>query len=110
MPLLRIQAFLRLAPLVGAATLAACAATSPSADAPTADAPTERRVAALLPVDALLLGEQHDAPEHQVIERETVEALAAGAGWPRWRSRWRRKAMPPATCRPTRPRSRSGPP
>jgi uncharacterized iron-regulated protein len=72
MPLLRIQAFLRFAPLVGAATLAACAATSPSADAPTA-----RRVAALLPVDALLLGEQHDAPEHQVIERETVEALAA---------------------------------
>ncbi|SCK34824.1 Uncharacterized iron-regulated protein [Variovorax sp. HW608] len=71
MPLLRIQAFLRFAPLVGAATLMACA-TSPSADAP-----TERRVAALLPVDALLLGEQHDAPEHQVMERETVEALAA---------------------------------
>lgn len=30
-----------------------------------------------MPVDALLLGEQHDAPEHQVIERETVEVLAA---------------------------------
>ncbi|MEJ8811533.1 ChaN family lipoprotein [Variovorax ureilyticus] len=49
----------------------ACAAS------PSAHVPIVRRVDALLPVDALLLGEQHDAPEHQVIERETVEALAA---------------------------------
>lgn len=33
-------------------------------------------MAALLPADAVLLGEQHDAAEHQVIERETVEGLA----------------------------------
>jgi len=68
----RIRTLFHLVPLVGAVTLAACAATSPSADAP-----VSRRVAALMPADALLLGEQHDAPEHQVIERETVEALAA---------------------------------
>ncbi|WPH13539.1 ChaN family lipoprotein [Variovorax paradoxus] len=41
------------------------------------DAPVARRAAALLPVDALILGEQHDAPEHHAIERETVEALAS---------------------------------
>lgn len=40
------------------------------------DAPVERKVAALLPVDALLLGEQHDAAAHHAIEREAVEALA----------------------------------
>jgi uncharacterized iron-regulated protein len=52
--------------------LAACTALAPAADAPVA-----RRVTALLPADALLLGEQHDAPEHHAIEREVVEALAA---------------------------------
>ncbi len=35
------------------------------------------RVQALLPLDALLLGEQHDAPDHQRIHREVIEALAA---------------------------------
>lgn len=64
--------FLLVATLVAAA-LAGCSALS--SDAP--DAPVARRVAALLPVDALLLGEQHDAPEHHVIEREAVEALVA---------------------------------
>ncbi|MDM0038752.1 ChaN family lipoprotein [Variovorax sp. J22G21] len=44
---------------------------------PAADAPVAKRVAALLPADALLLGEQHDADEHHRIERETVEALLA---------------------------------
>lgn len=62
-----------LAATLVAATLAGCSALS--SDAP--DAPIARRVDALLPVDALLLGEQHDAPEHHVIERETVEALVA---------------------------------
>lgn len=32
---------------------------------------------ALLPAQALLLGEQHDAPEHQRLARQTVVALAA---------------------------------
>jgi uncharacterized iron-regulated protein len=52
--------------------LAGCAAFAPAADAP-----VDRRAMALLPADALLLGEQHDAPEHQAIEREIVQALAA---------------------------------
>ena len=59
--------------LPAAAVFAGCAALSSAS----ADAPVARRVAALLPVDALLLGEQHDAPEHHAIERETVEALVA---------------------------------
>ena len=40
------------------------------------NAPVARRAAALLPADALILGEQHDATEHQTLEREAVEALA----------------------------------
>ena len=32
--------------------------------------------AALLPADILLLGEQHNAPEHQVWEKDTVQWLA----------------------------------
>jgi uncharacterized iron-regulated protein len=35
------------------------------------------RLGELLPADAILLGEQHDAPEHQRIHREVIEALAA---------------------------------
>jgi uncharacterized iron-regulated protein len=62
-------------PVLAATAFAGCAALSGGADAP--DAPIAKRVAALQPVDALLLGEQHDAPEHHVIEREAVEALAA---------------------------------
>jgi len=61
-----------LAPLIGATALAGCAAGTPVADTPVA-----RRVTTLLPTDALLLGEQHDAPEHHAIERQTVETLAA---------------------------------
>lgn len=61
-----------LALVLGLALLAGCAAFPPTADSPTA-----RRIAALLPADAVLIGEQHDAPEHHVIEREAVEALVA---------------------------------
>jgi len=59
--------------MVGTAALAACTTTTPGTETPIA-----RRVTAMLPADALLLGEQHDAAEHQQIERETVEALAQG--------------------------------
>lgn len=38
---------------------------------------TGRQLAALLPADALLLGEQHDAPDHQRVQRDVVQALAA---------------------------------
>ncbi|WP_295983700.1 ChaN family lipoprotein [uncultured Variovorax sp.] len=75
----RLPLLLLLLPLAAAAALAGCSAfqslTTPGAEAP--DAPVARRVAALQPVDALLIGEQHDAPEHHAIEREAVEALAA---------------------------------
>ena len=56
--------------LVLASLLGACA-TQPAG--PT----TAQRLDALLPADVILLGEQHDAPEHQVIEREVVQALTA---------------------------------
>jgi uncharacterized iron-regulated protein len=46
--------------------LAACA--SPGIDS---------RVVALLPADAILLGEQHDAPTHQDMQRRAIETLAA---------------------------------
>ena len=35
------------------------------------------RLDALLPADAILLGEQHDSPDHQRIHREVIDALAA---------------------------------
>ena len=54
------------------AVLAGCATLPPSADSSVA-----RRVTTLLPADAVLIGEQHDAPEHHVIEREAVDALVA---------------------------------
>lgn len=37
---------------------------------------TASRALALLPADAILLGERHDAPDHQRIHREVIEALA----------------------------------
>ena len=53
-----------LAPLVlAAAALAACASLPPQA-------------AGALPADALLLGEQHDAPSHSRLHHETVAGLA----------------------------------
>lgn len=63
--------------MLAATAFAGCAAlSSGSTAAPAADAPVARRIAALLPADALLLGEQHDAPEHHAMEREAVQALA----------------------------------
>lgn len=49
--------------------LSGCASTPPDA----LQQPLDR----LLPADALLLGEQHDAPDHQRIAREVVLQLAA---------------------------------
>lgn len=40
-------------------------------------APFVRGLSTLLPVDILLIGEQHDAPAHHVLERDAVTALAA---------------------------------
>src|SRR5688572_17592742 len=54
--------------------LAGCASLTP---APEPAPPTAQRIQVLLPTDFLLIGEQHDAPDHHRIEREAVEALAA---------------------------------
>ena len=73
--------------LLGAITMAGCAAPSSSVTSITPTLPgtpvappvptnVAQRVQALLPLDALLLGEQHDAPDHQRIHREVIEALA----------------------------------
>lgn len=43
---------------------------------PPLDAEGQARLASLLPADALLLGEQHDAPEHQQLQRQVVQWLA----------------------------------
>jgi len=59
---------------LAALLLAGCASLTPPPEPP---APVAQRVQALLPTNFLLLGEQHDAPDHQRIEREVVEALAA---------------------------------
>ena len=37
----------------------------------------DHTLAQLLPTQVLLLGEQHDAPEHQAIHQRTVSTLAA---------------------------------
>ena len=51
--------------------LAGCAA-------PRADVPFEQAVAALLPADVFLIGEQHDAPDHQRLHRDAVLMLSQG--------------------------------
>ena len=56
------------------AVLAALAAYTGLPEAPQA---WPQQLLALLPTDVLLLGEQHDAPEHQRLQREAVQALAA---------------------------------
>jgi uncharacterized iron-regulated protein len=61
--------------VVVAAAIALAGCTTAFFNGP--NAPVARRAAALLPADALIIGEQHDAPEHHAIERETVEALAS---------------------------------
>ena len=60
-----------------AAALCLAALVSAACAAPRGLGTAERaRLAALLPADALLLGEQHDVPEHHRLERDTVQWLA----------------------------------
>ena len=54
---------------LGVALLGACAHPPPT----TVSTLLER----VMPVQVLLLGEQHDAPEHQALQREVVQTLAA---------------------------------
>ena len=71
MPILRALSATMI--LTAALLLAACGALP----APALTPPEQARLASLLPADALLLGEQHDAPEHHVLERQVVAWLAA---------------------------------
>ncbi len=54
-----------------------CAVPPAPSTSVAASRPIAERVRALPPLDVLLLGEQHDAPAHQQIEAEVVQALAA---------------------------------
>ncbi|WP_440106639.1 ChaN family lipoprotein [Acidovorax sp. BL-A-41-H1] len=70
------KTLLALGALAGLATLTGCAA-NPATDTTAGAAPGwGRHVDALLPADVLLLGEQHDATEHQRLQRDTVQRLA----------------------------------
>ena len=59
--------------------LAACASVTPPTPAAlsTSTAFDAARLQALLPADVLLLGERHDAPDHQRLQRDVVAWLAA---------------------------------
>lgn len=59
-----------------AATVLAAGCTLPRAQLPPPE-PWPARLQSLLPADVLLLGEQHDAPDHQRLQREAVQWLAA---------------------------------
>lgn len=79
-----IPSFLRARPLslaLGCAllVLAGCAGPQAPVAPPSAGqaAPWPERLHSLLPADVLLLGEQHDAPDHQRLQREAVMWLAA---------------------------------
>ena len=63
----------RLGAALVALALAGCA--SSPAVVPSAQWPAQLESA--LPTDVLLLGEQHDAPDHQRLQRDTVQRLAA---------------------------------
>src|SRR3989344_2937670 len=62
--------------LLATGALAGCASTGTTPPS-TPLAAWPDRLQALLTTDVLLLGEQHDAPEHQRLQRETVLWLAA---------------------------------
>lgn len=83
--LLRLRRRVGVAVLAAVATVAALAGCISRPEAPrlqpaggtiAAATATATRVDALLPADALLIGEQHDAAEHQQIEQQVVAHLA----------------------------------
>ena len=56
--------------------LIGCTVTVPRASEAEPFAPL-KQLQQLLPADAILLGEQHDAPDHQRLHRVVVETLAS---------------------------------
>lgn len=65
-----------LPPLLSTALVALLLTLSGCASRPSEGAPWPEVLQTLLPADALLLGERHDAPEHQQLQREAVQWLA----------------------------------
>ena len=63
--------------MAGGALLIAGCAGAPGTPPPPPAAPWPDRLQSLLPADVLLMGEQHDAPDHQRLQREAVQWLAA---------------------------------
>ena len=61
--------------MAGGALLIAGCAGAPGTPPPTPAAPWPDRLQSLLPADVLLMGEQHDAPDHQRLQREAVQWL-----------------------------------
>src|SRR3989344_3795515 len=76
--------------LLATGALAGCASTGTTPPS-TPLAAWPDRLQALLPTDVLLLGEQHDAPEHQPLQRDATDAQAQAAlqwndaAWP-WKA------------------------
>ena len=64
----------RLGAVAAVLGLVACAAGSPQTRV--FDPQRVAQIIQLLPADAILLGEQHDAPDHQRIHQLAVETLA----------------------------------
>lgn len=80
----RISALRDLAPVLLALVLGLTGGCASRLEAPILESPgsgaaalTAARLDALLPADVLLVGEQHDAAEHQQIEQQIVSVLAS---------------------------------
>lgn len=65
-----VRPFIAVVAIMLSASLAGCASGLHPAE-------LQARLDTWLPADVLLLGEQHDAPEHQALQQQIVEALAA---------------------------------
>jgi uncharacterized iron-regulated protein len=61
-------------------------------------AAVRRQLQRLLPADILLMGEQHDAPSHQQLQRTVVQLLAEQGMLAAVALEWRSKAPPPPTA------------
>jgi len=71
------QSFQCVLVIIVGASLVGCASGLGTTSASSSPAELKHQLDAWLPADVLLLGEQHDAPVHQVLQRQVVEALAA---------------------------------
>ncbi len=71
------QSFKGVLAIIVGASLIGCTSGLGATSASPSSSELRHQLDAWLPADVLLLGEQHDAPVHQVLQRQVVEALAA---------------------------------